>query len=96
MKMAVFRSRCENQVLCIKPARIQIVDGIAVPVPGEHIRFERGECVLDDKEDKEKIAFIRKHRLFGTAIVEVRKSDTQPVATSTPTSPPADPPKDPQ
>lgn len=91
--MAVFRSRCENQVLCMKPARVQIVDGIAVPVPGEHIRFERGECVLDDKEDKEKIAFLRKHRLFGTAIVEIRKSDTQPVS---PSSPPSDPPAGPQ
>jgi len=75
--MAKFQSRCPNQVLCMKPARNSIVDGIVVPVPGEHIRFHNGEY---ETTDKDQIAFIRRHRLFGTSIVEVTKSDPEPAA----------------
>ena len=73
--MAKYQSRCPNQVLCIKPARNSVVDGIVVPVPGEHIRFERGEFSTTDKT---KISFIEKHRLFGTSIVRV-DNDPPPV-----------------
>mgnify|MGYP001260819923 CR=1 FL=1 len=72
--MAKFQSRCPNQVLCIKPARNSVVDGIVVPVPGEHIRFENGEYVTNDKD---KIAFLRKHRFFGTSIVEVTTAEAK-------------------
>ncbi|GIO13539.1 hypothetical protein J19TS2_30940 [Cohnella xylanilytica] len=77
--MAKYQSRCHNQVLCIKPARNSIVDGIVVPVPGEHIRFENSEYETDDKK---KIDFIERHRLFGTAIVRVdepKKAQVPPV-----------------
>jgi len=95
--VAKFQSRCPNQVLCIKPARNAIIDGVVVPVPGEHIRFERGICVLDDKEDKDKIAFLRKHRLFGTAIVEIKEKDTQkPTQQQTQDTQPQAPQKPPQ
>lgn len=80
MIVAKFQARCTNQVLCVKPNRVSVVDGITVPVPGEHIRFENGECELDEKDDKDKIAFLKKHRLFGTSIVEVKKSDADPAA----------------
>lgn len=68
MFVAKYRSRCANQVLCVKPARNSIIDGIVVPVPGEHIRFENGEFSTDDKKKAE---FIENHRLFGNAIVRV-------------------------
>lgn len=66
--MAKYQSRCPNQVLCMKPARNSIIDGIVVPVPGEHIRFEQGEYSTDDKK---KIEYLESHRLFGSAIVRV-------------------------
>jgi hypothetical protein len=81
--MAKFQARCPNQVLCIKPARVSIVEGIPYPVPGEHIRFENGEF---ETTDKDKIAYLKKHRLFGTSIVEVTKVGEQ--------EPPVDPPKE--
>ncbi|MFD7521436.1 hypothetical protein [Paenibacillus chitinolyticus] len=65
--MAKFISRCSNQVLCIKPARVQNHDGIIFPVPGEHIRFNAGEY---ETEDEKEIEFLRKHRLFGSSIFE--------------------------
>jgi len=65
--MAKFISRCDNQVLTIKPQRNQILDGVVFPVAGEHIRFDRGQYETSDKNE---IAFIRKHRLFGSQIIE--------------------------
>lgn len=65
--MAKFISKCANQVLCMKPKRLQVIDGIAQTVEGQHIRFNNGEVQTDDKQE---IAFIRKHRLFGTSIFE--------------------------
>lgn len=70
MAMTKFISRCSNQVLTIKPSRVQNVDGIVVPVPGEHIRFNNGEYETDEKKE---IDFIKKHRLFGNAIFEDKK-----------------------
>lgn len=75
--MAKYQSRCPNQVLCIKPARNSIIDGIVVPVPGEHIRFENGEYATDDKK---KIEYLQSHRLFGSAIVRVDDPPKKPVA----------------
>lgn len=74
--MAKFISRCRNQVLTIKPQRTQIFDGIAQPVPGEHIRFENGELTVDDRseEGKKQSEFIRNHRFFGTQIFEEKKA----------------------
>ena len=69
--MAKFLSKCPNQVLCMKPNRVQIVDGITVPVAGEHIRFDRGEC---ETVSKKEIDFIRKHRLYGVAITEAEET----------------------
>lgn len=66
--MPKYTSRCPNQVLCMKPARNSIVDGIIVPVPGEHVRFENGEF---ETTDKDKIAFIERHPLYGTSIAKV-------------------------
>lgn len=68
--MAKFISKCSNQVLCMKPQRPQIIDGIVIPVPGEHIRFENGEYETSDKKE---IEFITKHRLFGSQIFEDKR-----------------------
>jgi hypothetical protein len=51
----------------MKPKRVQIIDGIAQTVEGQHIRFNNGEAETDDKQE---IAFVRKHRLFGSSIFE--------------------------
>ena len=75
--MAKYQSKCPNQVLCIKPARSSIIDGIVVPVPGEHVRFENGEYVTTDKK---RIDFIEGHRLFGSAIVRVDEPKKEPAA----------------
>lgn len=74
--MARFISRCRNQVLVIKPQRTQIFDGIAQPVPGEHIRFHNGEFEVDERteEGKRQAEFIRNHRLFGSQIFEEKKA----------------------
>lgn len=71
--MAKFMSKCENQVICMIPNRTQIVDNIAVPVPGRAIRFDRGEYSTDDKKE---IDFLRKHRLFNIEITEVEEVKT--------------------
>lgn len=59
-----FISKCHNQVLTIKPHRVQVVDGISIAVPGEHVRFSNGEF---DTDDKKIIDWLSKHRLNGTA-----------------------------
>lgn len=66
--MNKFISKCPNQILCIKPQRMQVLDGIPVPIPGEHIRFENGEYVTENKKE---IEFIHKHKFFGVRITEV-------------------------
>ena len=66
--MAKFLSRCDNQVLCMVPSRVQIADGIAVPVPGKKISFDRGEY---ETKDAKEIKFIRSHALFNVSITEV-------------------------
>lgn len=71
--MAKFLSKCQNQVLCMVPNRVQIVDGISMPVPGQAIRFDRGEY---NTEDKKEINFIRKHALFKVSITEVEEGST--------------------
>ncbi|QHT60669.1 hypothetical protein GXP70_12440 [Paenibacillus lycopersici] len=73
--MAKFSSRCPNQVLCMVPARNSIVDGILVPVPGQNIRFEHGEYETNSKKE---VDFIRAHRLFGNAIIEVKGGESAP------------------
>ncbi|PLR84660.1 hypothetical protein CVD25_01095 [Bacillus canaveralius] len=70
-----FRSKCDNQVLCVKPARNQVQDGIVLQIPGEHIRFNSGEYETTDKSE---ISFLKKHRLFGVEIFEEKEvKDTQ-------------------
>lgn len=64
-----FISKCKNQVLTIKPNRNQVVDGIVINVPGEHVRFNNGEY---ETEDKKTIDFLSKHRLKGTAFIEAQ------------------------
>lgn len=59
-----FLSKCHNQVLTIKPNRMQVIDGVSISVPGEHVRFSNGEF---DTEDKKVIDWLGKHRLNGTA-----------------------------
>lgn len=66
-----FVSKVSNHVLCMKPARIQIQDGIAVPIPGEHIRFNNHEY---DTKDKKEQNFIKNHRLFGSQITVVEEA----------------------
>jgi hypothetical protein len=63
-----FISKCENQVLTIKPNRQSVQDGIVIHVPGEHIRFQNGEFETTDKKE---IEFIKNHRLYGNAITGV-------------------------
>lgn len=65
--MPTFLSKSPNQILCIKPQRMQVVDGVTIPVAGEHIRFENGEYTTTDAKE---IAFLRKHRFFGLSIIE--------------------------
>lgn len=62
-------SKCKNQVLTIKPNRNQIVDGVVVGMPGEHVRFNNGEY---DTDDKKVIDFLKNHRLNGTAFVSAQ------------------------
>lgn len=52
------------------PNRVQVLDGIPVPTPGRHIQFNRGEYETTDNKE---IKFIRDHRLFGVAIVELEE-----------------------
>jgi hypothetical protein len=68
--MAKFLSKCPNQVICMKPNRVQIYDGIPMPVQGQHIRFNNGEYEATDKKE---IEFIRKHSLFGRCITEIEE-----------------------
>lgn len=68
--MAKFLSKCHNQILTMKPQRNQVLEGIVMPVPGEHIRFNGGEYETTDKKE---IEFIRNHRLFGSQIVEDKR-----------------------
>lgn len=75
--MPKFISRCNNQVLCIKPKRVQIIDGISQIVEGEHIRFENGEYETNDKKE---IEYLRKHRFFGTSIFEDKKAEAPAAA----------------
>lgn len=65
--MAKFLSKCSNQILCVKPQRNQVVDGIVVPIEGEHIHFVNGEY---ETKAKKEIDFIRGHQLFGSRITE--------------------------
>jgi hypothetical protein len=76
--MAKFISKCQNQVLCIKPKRVQVIEGIAQVIEGQHIRFENGEVETSNKDE---VAFIRKHRLFGNQIFE-EKSESEPAPTT--------------
>lgn len=69
--MVKFLSKCENQVLTMKPNRVQIYDGIAMSVPGKHIRFYRGEFQTVNEDE---IEFIRNHRLYNVTITEVDDS----------------------
>lgn len=62
-----FIAKCHNQVLTIKPNRVQIADGIPFPVQGEHIRFDRFEYSTSDPKE---IEFIRNHRFYGHQITE--------------------------
>jgi hypothetical protein len=71
--MAKFIAKCSNQVLCMKPQRVQVVDGIVLPVPGEHIRFNNGEY---ETADKKEVEFIKNHRLFGSQIFEDKRGAT--------------------
>lgn len=70
--MAKFLSKCPNHVLCMIPNRVQIADGIAMPVQGQKIEFVNGEF---ETEDKKEIEFLRKHRLFGFEITEVKAAE---------------------
>lgn len=72
--MAKFLARCENQVLCVKPKRVQIIDGIPHPIEGQHIRFDRGEY---ETKDKQEIGFLRRHRLFGHQIFEEKGNEQE-------------------
>jgi len=65
--MPQFVSKCKNQVLTIRPNTMQIVNGIANPVPGQHIQFEDG---IYATEDAKELQFLRKHRLNGSAFIE--------------------------
>lgn len=73
--MAKFIAKCQNQILTIKPKRVQFIEGIAQITEGHHIRFENGEFETSDKTET---AYIRKHRLFGNQIVEVSETDIDP------------------
>jgi hypothetical protein len=71
-----FISKYENLVLCVKPNRVQIQDGIAMQVPGEHIRFQGFEYETTDKSE---IVFLKKHRLYSvdfTVAEEPKKHET--------------------
>jgi hypothetical protein len=69
-----FISKYENHVLCVKPNRVAVQDGIAMQVPGEHIRFNKFEFETTDKKE---IAFLKKHALYGVAITEVEETKTE-------------------
>lgn len=60
-------SKCNNLVLCMKQNRSQVVDGIVITVPGEHVRFNNHEFETDDKKI---IEWLKKHNLKGTSFTE--------------------------
>lgn len=57
-------SKCKNLVLCMKPNRVKIAEGMTETVPGEHVRFSGHEYETDDKKI---IDWLGKHRLKDTA-----------------------------
>lgn len=69
-----FVSKYENHVLCVKPNRVAIQDGIAMQVPGEHIRFNKFEYETTDKKE---IAYLKKHSLYGVAIVATDEKEEE-------------------
>lgn len=77
--MAKFVSKCDNLVLCVRPAHVQIVNGYVNPVQGEHVRFENGLYETDSRstKGKEHDEFIRGHRLFGSQIFEDKKASSE-------------------
>lgn len=66
--MAKFISKFENHIVCVKPDRQQVVDGIIVNIQGEHIRFNKNEYATKDPKI---IEFLRSKDTFGVEIVEV-------------------------
>ena len=60
-------SKCNNLVLTIKPNRNQVMDGIVITVPGEHVRFNNHEY---ETSDKQIIVWLKNHTLLGTAFTE--------------------------
>lgn len=66
--MAKFMARCSNQVLTMIPQRQRVESGLVITDPGKHIHFENG---IYETEDEKEIAFLRKHKFFGTRIAEV-------------------------
>lgn len=75
--MAKFLSKSDNHVLCMKPATKTVIDGVVLPQPGEHIRFNSGEYETGDKKE---VDFIRNHPLFGSKITEVEAPKKQQAA----------------
>lgn len=69
--MAVFISKSPNQVLTMVPTRREVVDGVVVIKPGQHIRFNNSEYRTTDKKE---IDFVKKHSLFNTAITEAEET----------------------
>lgn len=72
-------SKCHNLTLCVKPNRNQIIDGIVVAIPGEHVRFSRNEF---ETKDKKTIEFLDKHNLNGSAFTKVNESDVKEKTTA--------------
>lgn len=65
--MAIFISPLRGLRLTMRPALKSIVEGRVVADTGRHIQFNNGEYITEDAEE---IAFITKHKRFGTTIFE--------------------------
>jgi len=63
----IFVSKFVRLNLVMKPGSKSYVDGRVIVKAGRSIQFENGKYKTEDKKE---IDFIRKHRLFSTAIFE--------------------------
>jgi hypothetical protein len=71
-----------SMTMVIKPQYMNIQNGYPVVIDGEKVKFEGGELVLDDKQDKDKIEYLRKNKYLGIHffedIVDNTKLPTEP------------------
>jgi hypothetical protein len=66
-----FISRFKEHVIVFKHRINQVINGISVPISGDHIEFKNGEYAT---EDKDKIDFLKAKPYYGIDIWEEKGS----------------------